>query len=111
MKIGSVFEDQNIEKRVAITPEIAKKYINLGFQVQVTENYANHLGFIKSDFNDLGVEIINDPKKVIENSDVLLQMGLLNEEKLSFLKSNQIYIGVLNPYNNNEKLNKLSKKI
>ena len=26
MKIGSVFEDQNLEKRVSITPEIAKKY-------------------------------------------------------------------------------------
>ena len=26
MKIGSIFENQNIEKRIAITPEIVKKY-------------------------------------------------------------------------------------
>ena len=30
MRIGSILEDQNHEKRIAITPEIAKKYISLG---------------------------------------------------------------------------------
>ena len=29
MKIGSILESQKIEKRISITPEIAKKYINL----------------------------------------------------------------------------------
>ena len=33
MKIGSVNENKDLEKRVSITPEIAKKYINLGFEV------------------------------------------------------------------------------
>jgi hypothetical protein len=32
-------ENQKIEKRVAITPEIAKKYISLGFEVSLSENY------------------------------------------------------------------------
>ena len=40
MKIGSVSENQKIEKRIAITPEIAKKYISLGFDVQLSKkNY------------------------------------------------------------------------
>ena len=39
MKIGSVFEDQNLEKRVSITPEIAKKYVSMGIDVQITKNY------------------------------------------------------------------------
>ena len=29
MKIGSILENKNFEKRIAITPEIAKKYISL----------------------------------------------------------------------------------
>ena len=33
MKIGSILENQKIEKRIAITPEIIKKYISLGFDV------------------------------------------------------------------------------
>ena len=43
MKIGSVSENQKIEKRIAITPEIAKKYISLGFDVQLSKNYGTHL--------------------------------------------------------------------
>ena len=37
MKIASILENQNIEKRIAITPEIAKKYISLGFEVSLSE--------------------------------------------------------------------------
>ena len=33
MKIASILENQKIEKRIAITPEIAKKYISLGLEV------------------------------------------------------------------------------
>ena len=33
MRIVSVSENQKIEKRIAITPDIAKKYIALGFEV------------------------------------------------------------------------------
>ena len=33
MKIVSLAENKVIEKRVSITPEIAKKYISIGFEV------------------------------------------------------------------------------
>ena len=32
MRIGSILENQEIEKRIAITPEIVKKYF-LGFEI------------------------------------------------------------------------------
>ena len=44
MKIVSVSENRKIEKRIAITPDVAKKYINLGFKISLPENYASHLG-------------------------------------------------------------------
>ena len=44
MKIVSVSENQSIEKRIAITPEIAKKYISIGFKVFLSRNYGAHLG-------------------------------------------------------------------
>jgi len=110
MIIGSIAEDKNIEKRVSITPEISKKYISLGLSVQLSENYAQHLGFSKSSYEDQGVNIVNDKKKIIETSDIILQMGLLSDEDLNFLKQNQTYIGVLNAHVNKEKLQLLSKK-
>ena len=47
MIVGSVSENKNLEKRISITPDIAKKYINLGFEVQLSDNYGKHLGFEK----------------------------------------------------------------
>ena len=110
MKIGSISENQKFEKRVSITPEIVKKYLNLGLEVQIDAKYGQHLGFKKSDYQDQGVKIIDDRKELIESSDVIVQMGLLEDEKMNNLKSNQVYIGVLNPYENNEKIKLLSKK-
>ena len=45
MKIVSFSENKNVEKRVAITPEIAKKYISSGFEVFLSKDYATHIGF------------------------------------------------------------------
>ena len=43
MKIGSLQENLNVEKRIAITPEIVKKYISIGFEVILSENYGSHI--------------------------------------------------------------------
>ena len=44
MKIVSVLENTSIEKRIAITPEIVKKYISFGFEVFLSKNYDAQLG-------------------------------------------------------------------
>ena len=45
MRIVSILENQKVEKRIAITPDIAKKYIDLGFEISIVEKYGEHLGF------------------------------------------------------------------
>ena len=110
MIIGSISENQDLEKRISITPEIAKKYTNLGFKIKLSENYGKHLGFTEKDYKDVGVEFEIDDKKIIENSDLIIQMNLLDDDKSSILKSNQIFIGVLDPYKNKDKLEELVKR-
>ncbi len=110
MKIGSIIENQEVEKRIAITPEIVKKYISLGFEIILSENYGSHLGIKDSEYSDLGAKILNDDKEILSISDIIVQLNMLSDEKSSILRSNQIFIGVLNSYNNKEKLKDLSKK-
>ena len=110
MKIASILENQKIEKRVAITPEIAKKYISLGFEVTISENYGSHLGISDEEYNELGVSTSNDEKDIIINADIIVQLGLLSDNKNSLLKENQIFIGVLNPYENKDIIDNLVKK-
>ena len=86
MKIASILENQKIEKRIAITPEIAKKYISLGLEVSIAENYGNHLGIKDEVYKELGVSISRDEKEIISSADIIIQLGLLDDNKSSLLK-------------------------
>ena len=110
MRISSILENQSIEKRIAVTPEIAKKYIGLGFDVSLPENYASHLGIKDSEYSDIGVTVSKDEKEIINNSDIIVQLGLPTDDKSSLIKENQTLIGILNPYDNEDKINSLVKK-
>jgi len=110
MRIVSVLENQKIEKRIAITPDIAKKYIALGFKVVLLEKYGEHLGFKDDEYKELGVEIFKKEAEVLSGADIIVQLGLLSDDNLSLLKENQILIGVFNPHINKEIIENLAKK-
>ena len=103
MRIVSFLEDHTVEKRIAITPDVAKKYIALGFELSLQENYGVHLGINDDVFKDIGATIFKDEKKIIDNLDLVIQLGLLSADRLSLLKENQIIVGVLNPFKNKDK--------
>ncbi len=110
MKIGSTLENQKIEKRIAITPEIAKKYISIGFDVQLSKNYGSHLGITDEEYRKIGVKFLSDDKEIISLSNIIVQLGLMSDDKSSLLKEDQTLIGVLNPYDNKKKLDELLRK-
>ena len=103
MIIGSVTENIEIEKRVAITPDIIKKYKSIGMEVLINKNYALHIGINDNEYEKEGAKITNIDD-VILSSDVIIQMNIPNDENLNKLKKKQILIGVLNPYLNEKKL-------
>ena len=110
MIIGSVLENQKIEKRISITPDIVKKYTSIGFEVFLSENYGSHLGIKDEQYKEMGVKIFKDEMEILNSSDIIVQIGMLSDDKTSKLKQNQTLIGVLNPYNDREKLESLAKK-
>ena len=110
MIIGSISEDKNFEKRVAITPDILKKYISLGLEVNLIKNYALHLGIRDEQYEAEGAKIISDELEIINNSNAILQLNIINDSNLDKLKEDQVLVGVLNPFSNKEKLNKVSSK-
>ena len=110
MRIGSILENQKVEKRIALTPEIVKKYISLGIEVSLSKNYGIHLGIKDEKYIEQGAEISKNDTEVLNSSDIIVQLGMLADDKSSEIKQNQTLIGVLNPYSNREKLENLSKK-
>ena len=110
MIIGSIPEDINIDKRVAVTPEILKKYKSLGLEVYLTKNYATHLGILDKEYEEEGATLFENEDDVLSKSDAILQMSILNDANLKKLRPNQILIGVLNPYLNEKKLKNLREQ-
>ena len=110
MKIVSAKEQIELEKRIAITPETAKKFISIGLDVSLSKDYGIHLGFSDEEYRSLGVNIAENEKDLFDQSDIIVQLGLPSDDKLSHLKEKQILIGVLNPFSNKEKLGELQKK-
>ena len=109
MIIGSITEDLNFEKRVAVTPDIIKKYKSLGLEVYINKDYASHLGIKDQEYEIEGARI-KSAEEVIENSKAILQMNILGDDYLNKLKKDQILIGVLNPYSNEKKLKEIVSK-
>ncbi len=110
MRIGSVLENQENELRISITPDVIKKYTSLGFEILLSENYGHHIGISDDEYLKLGVKITKDDKEILSSSDIIVQLGMLPDNKSSIIKENKILIGVLNPYDNKDKLESLAKK-
>ena len=110
MNIGSLNENLDLERRIAITPDIAKKIIDSGFQINLQKNYAKHLGIDDTVYEAHGVVINESSKEVLQNSQILLQLSLPPKPILENLSENKTLIGVLNPYQNSDDLNFLTQK-
>ena len=110
MKIGSISGDLNSEKRISLTPELSKKYLDLGVEILISKNYGIHLGFHDIDYKEKGVRILNNINEVINNCNCLLQVNLPEINFIEKLRENTSLIGVFNPYGNKEKINLLLKK-
>tara|TARA_B100000524_G_C23616255_1_gene358002 strand:- start:51 stop:1139 length:1089 start_codon:yes stop_codon:yes gene_type:complete len=110
MIIGSTLEERSKEKRIAITPDIIKKYKSLGLKIHLRKGYATHLGISDKQYELEGATIVENDEEIISKSDVLIQMNILSDDNLNKLRKDQILIGVLNAHLNEKKLKDISSK-
>ena len=110
MKIGSVLENQKIEKEFQLLLKLQKNIFQSDLMFILTKNYGVHLGISDEEFKNIGVKFSDDENEVIKLSNIIVQLGLLSEDKYSLIKEDKTLIGVLNPYDNKDKLDKLRKK-
>ena len=112
MKIGSIKEDLAYEKRISITPESAKNLVGLGLKICIEKNYATHLGIEDKEYENLGVEIKQNPEEVFNSSDLIIKINCPNNTEINNLKENTNLVGFLNVAKNKKEINDiLSKKI
>ena len=97
MIVGSIKENTEFEKRISVTPDSAKNIIGLGLKVCVEKGYAIHLGIEDNEYKDIGVEVKDTSKEVLNLSNLITKVNCPSEDEIKILKENSILIGMLNP--------------
>ena len=92
MIVGSIKEDLSLERRVSITPETAKNIISLGLKICIENDYATHIGIQDEEYKNVGVEIQNSSKEVLNNCNLLVKVNCPSNEEISDLKDKTILI-------------------
>lgn len=95
--IISALNEKDYDSRVAITPNVVKHYMKLGFTVQCEADAGLAAGFKNSDYEQAGAEIVSDRKKMLEHSDVLVCVGVPPVKMVASLKKNALIIA---PFDN-----------
>ena len=103
MKIAVPKERRPYEKRVAITPDMVKKYRGLGYDVLVETGAGSEASYPDEYFTAAGAQIVADTATLLRDADVVLkvQRPMHDSEgrnEVGLLKPGAVLIGMLNPY-------------
>ena len=113
MKIAIVKETEDLEKRVAGTPETVKKLISLGFSVDVEEDAGLNSFFSNDLYKIAGANIISDTNTIVSSADVVLKVNTVHKDgkgadNIKHYKNKTKIIGFLKPLQNKEKIKDLA---
>jgi len=108
--IGSVKEDLATERRVSVSPETVKKFIDQNFSVFLEKNYATHLGLSDEEYQKKGAIFLGSPKEVLKKSEIILKVNCPSNEEINLINEKSLLIGQFDTFLNKEIINKLLKK-
>lgn len=91
MKIGILKETQKGEKRVSITPKIAKQLIDKGFEVIVEDDAGASSSYKNSDYEEIGASV-EKRGAVYKEADILIRINPFDEDGLKLVDKGHILI-------------------
>ncbi|WP_299523139.1 Re/Si-specific NAD(P)(+) transhydrogenase subunit alpha [uncultured Lutibacter sp.] len=94
MKIGVLKETPLSEKRVAISPNIAKQLIGKGFEILVEQDAGTKSSFKDSDFTSVGA-VIKNRDQVFKESTILIKINPFDSDDLKLVNKDQILMSQL----------------
>lgn len=109
MKIGILKETKKGEKRVSISPNIAKQLVEKGFKLIVDEGAGSSSSFKDSDYLNVGTTI-EKRDVVFKECDVLIKINPFDEEDLKLVDKGQILMSQLYHKSNTELIQAIADK-
>ncbi|MBL0052818.1 MAG: Re/Si-specific NAD(P)(+) transhydrogenase subunit alpha [Bacteroidetes bacterium] len=94
MLIGIPKETKEGERRVSLTPDVAKSLINAGYSVQVESGAGEGASFSDDDYKNAGANIV-DKDKVYSSSQVVMKVNNASAAELGLMKKDAVYMSLM----------------
>lgn len=108
MKLVAIKETALHEARVALTPDLAKRYVHDGFQVVVESGAGLIAGFTDQAYQAAGASIAATSQEVLQNADLILKVQAPTETEIKQMKSGATVVAMLDPHRNAAILDQLA---
>lgn len=106
--VGFVSEVTELERRVALVPETAKKIIKAGWKVLMQSGAGNAAGFLDADYD--GCEIVKDSNSVLSKADVIVCISAPSNETITNMKNDSVLLGMIAPFADKDRYETANKK-
>ncbi len=109
MKIAIVKERREGEKRVAATPETAKRFAGLGLEVVVEQAAGSAASFPDEAYRQAGATIAESAAAALKDADIVLKVqrplgAAEGNDELSLMKRGALLVAMLSPYGARERI-------
>ena len=102
-------KESGSEKRISLTPDFLKKYIDSGLKISVENNMGDHLGFTDSNFKEHGAEIV-DRETGLKEGNIICSVNKLSKDDLINVEENSLVVSFLDPFNDQDLVENLKEK-
>ncbi|HUY11258.1 MAG TPA: Re/Si-specific NAD(P)(+) transhydrogenase subunit alpha, partial [Candidatus Dormibacteraeota bacterium] len=97
MNLAVLRESFEGERRVALVPESASKFIKLGLQVCIARDAGHAASFPDSSYEAVGAKIVSEEPELLATADALLCVARPSAEQLGRLRRGTLLVGFLDP--------------
>jgi NAD(P) transhydrogenase subunit alpha len=110
MLIAVIKETAEHENRVALTPDIVKRFTGAGIEIVIEKKAGEAAGFLDDDYKNAGASIAKNFADAVKGANVVAIVSPLNEKQIANIDAGTNIIGMLKPFQNSESIKK-NKKI
>lgn len=110
MRIGIPKEIDEGEKRVALTPEVAKQIQKLGYDLSIEAGAGEAANFSDASYAEVDVDVISDPKELWTSCDIIMKVRAATDENIELMKAGQTLISFMSPAQNEARLKLMQEK-
>jgi NAD(P) transhydrogenase subunit alpha len=110
MKIAAAKEVHKGETRVSLIPDHVAKLVKAGIEVSIESGLGKTLRIADEEYTQAGAAVVTDHKDIIREADAVLRIRKPDAEEVDLMKSDGIYISLLDPFNERKLIEKFTSR-